>query len=99
MSLNRLENVANFTEFVKAFSNFGVEMIELAQLTNERQNVGYVFDFLFHFFLFCFGIFPFFCLFFFFQMFWAFFHEILEFFLFFQFSFHFVSGNHAHKIK
>lgn len=36
-SLSRLESVTNFTEFVKAFSQFGAEMIELAQLTNERQ--------------------------------------------------------------
>lgn len=39
MSLNRLENVANFTEFVKAFSHFGMEMVELTQLTGDRQNV------------------------------------------------------------
>ncbi|XP_046916901.2 alpha-catenin related isoform X1 [Dermatophagoides farinae] len=38
MSLNRLENVANFTEFVKAFSHFGMEMVELAHLTSDRQN-------------------------------------------------------------
>ncbi len=37
--MNRLENVANFTEFVKAFSQFGTEMVELAHLTGDRQNV------------------------------------------------------------
>lgn len=42
MSLNRLENVANFTEFVKAFSHFGMEMVELAHLTSDRQNVCFV---------------------------------------------------------
>ncbi|XP_076303963.1 alpha-catulin-like isoform X2 [Tachypleus tridentatus] len=38
ISLNRLENVANFTEFVKAFSQFGTEMVELAHLSGDRQN-------------------------------------------------------------
>ncbi|GFS44736.1 alpha-catulin [Trichonephila inaurata madagascariensis] len=38
ISLNRLENAANFTEFVKAFSQFGSEMVELAHLTGDRQN-------------------------------------------------------------
>ncbi|KAJ6218287.1 hypothetical protein RDWZM_009444, partial [Blomia tropicalis] len=38
MSLNRLENVANFTEFVKAFSHFGSEMVELAHLTSDRSS-------------------------------------------------------------
>lgn len=28
----------NFTEFVKAFSHFGTEMVELAHLTGDRQN-------------------------------------------------------------
>lgn len=37
-SLGRLESVANFTEFVKAFSQFGAEMVELAHLTGNRQN-------------------------------------------------------------
>lgn len=37
-SLGRLENVTNFTEFVKAFSQFGSEMVELAHLTGDRQN-------------------------------------------------------------
>uniref|UniRef100_A0A6M2DDD1 Putative alpha-catenin n=1 Tax=Xenopsylla cheopis TaxID=163159 RepID=A0A6M2DDD1_XENCH len=37
-SLGRLESVTNFTEFVKAFSVFGGEMVELAHLTGDRQN-------------------------------------------------------------
>ncbi|CAH1392812.1 unnamed protein product [Nezara viridula] len=37
-SLGRLEGVSNFTEFVKAFSQFGLEMVELAHLTGDRQN-------------------------------------------------------------
>ena len=37
-SLGRLESVTNFTEFVKAFSVFGAEMVELAHVTGERQN-------------------------------------------------------------
>ncbi|XP_037031788.1 alpha-catulin isoform X2 [Bradysia coprophila] len=37
-SLGRLESVANFTEFVKAFSVFGAEMVELAHVTGDRQN-------------------------------------------------------------
>lgn len=35
-SLGRLESVANFTEFVKAFSVFGAEMVELAHVTGEK---------------------------------------------------------------
>ncbi|XP_063593162.1 alpha-catulin-like [Penaeus indicus] len=35
-SLSRLESVTNFTEFVKAFSHFGAEMVELAHLTGDR---------------------------------------------------------------
>ncbi|XP_076681008.1 alpha-catenin related isoform X2 [Andrena cerasifolii] len=38
ISLGRLESVSNFTEFVKAFSQFGAEMVELAHLTGDRQN-------------------------------------------------------------
>ncbi|XP_023248647.1 uncharacterized protein LOC106639330 [Copidosoma floridanum] len=37
-SLGRLESVSNFTEFVKAFSQFGAEMVELAHMTGDRQN-------------------------------------------------------------
>jgi hypothetical protein len=29
--------VSNFTEFVKAFSQFGAEMVELAHLTGDRH--------------------------------------------------------------
>jgi len=36
-SLGRLEGVSNFTEFVKAFSQFGAEMVELAHLTGDRH--------------------------------------------------------------
>jgi len=36
-TLGRLEGVGNFTEFVKAFSQFGAEMVELAHLTGDRQ--------------------------------------------------------------
>ncbi|CAG7823619.1 unnamed protein product [Allacma fusca] len=35
-TLLRLEAVTNFTEFVKAFSQFGIEMVELAQLTGDQ---------------------------------------------------------------
>ncbi|KZC05580.1 PREDICTED: alpha-catulin [Dufourea novaeangliae] len=35
--LDRLEDVSNFTEFVKAFSQFGTEMVDLAHLTGDRQ--------------------------------------------------------------
>lgn len=34
-TLGRLEQVANFSEFVKAFSVFGAEMVELAHVTGE----------------------------------------------------------------
>ncbi|CAG0901003.1 unnamed protein product, partial [Darwinula stevensoni] len=37
-ALTRLENVKNFTEFVRAFCQFGQEMVDLAQLTGNRQN-------------------------------------------------------------
>ncbi|CAL1265239.1 unnamed protein product, partial [Larinioides sclopetarius] len=40
ISLSRLEHAPNFTEFVKAFSQFGSEMVELAHLTGDRQNDG-----------------------------------------------------------
>lgn len=43
-TLSRLESVANFTEFVKAFSVFGAEMVELAhvtcKLTEYHKNQG-----------------------------------------------------------
>ncbi|XP_064646308.1 alpha-catulin-like isoform X1 [Lineus longissimus] len=37
-SLNLIERVATFTDFVKAFSQFGNEMVDLAHLTGDRQN-------------------------------------------------------------
>lgn len=41
-TLGRLESVATFTEFVKAFSIFGTEMVELAHITGKllNENVG-----------------------------------------------------------
>ncbi|XP_031632491.1 alpha-catulin isoform X2 [Contarinia nasturtii] len=36
--LSRLEAVANFTEFIKAFAVCGAEMVELAHVTCNRQN-------------------------------------------------------------
>ncbi|KAG8202149.1 hypothetical protein JTE90_010508 [Oedothorax gibbosus] len=38
ISLNHLEHSTNFSEFVKAFSQFGSEMVDLAHLTGDRQN-------------------------------------------------------------
>jgi hypothetical protein len=32
-----MESVANFTEFVKAFSVFGAEMVELAHVTGKYK--------------------------------------------------------------
>ncbi|KAK2171063.1 hypothetical protein NP493_1106g00015 [Ridgeia piscesae] len=37
-SLVKIENVSSFTDFVKAFSQFGNEMVELAHLSGDRQN-------------------------------------------------------------
>ena len=37
-TLTRLEGVNNFTEFVKAFSQFGSEMVDFAHVTGDRQN-------------------------------------------------------------
>ncbi|CAE1327556.1 Alpha-catulin [Acanthosepion pharaonis] len=37
-SLLKLERVYNFTDFMEAFSQFGNEMVRLAQITGERQN-------------------------------------------------------------
>lgn len=44
--LKELENVNTFTDFVQAFSQFGSDMVELAHLSGDRQNVGipYLFD-------------------------------------------------------
>ena len=41
-SLVKIENVSSFTDFVKAFSQFGNEMVELAHLSGDRQNVSAV---------------------------------------------------------
>jgi len=38
-TLNRLETVASFSEFVKLFGIYGSQMVELAHLTGDRQNV------------------------------------------------------------
>ena len=38
-TLNRLEMVASFSEFVKLFGIYGSQMVELAHLTGDRQNV------------------------------------------------------------
>lgn len=37
-TLGRLESVATFTEFVKAFSIFGTEMVELAHITGMHSS-------------------------------------------------------------
>lgn len=38
-TLGRLESVATFTEFVKAFSVFGAEMVELAHITGKADRI------------------------------------------------------------
>lgn len=38
-TLNRLETVTSFSEFVKLFGIYGSQMVELAHLTGDRQNV------------------------------------------------------------
>jgi hypothetical protein len=38
-TLNRLETVTSFSEFVKLFGVYGSQMVELAHLTGDRQNV------------------------------------------------------------
>lgn len=42
-SLCRMEQVANFTEFVKAFSVFGAEMVELAHVTGKAITTSFSF--------------------------------------------------------
>ena len=42
--LEELEGVSTFTDFVQAFSQFGSDMVDLAHLSGDRQNVS-----LFHF--------------------------------------------------
>ncbi len=39
-TLNRLEAVTSFSEFVKLFGVYGSQMVELAHLTGDRQNVS-----------------------------------------------------------
>lgn len=36
--MTKLENTSNFTEFVKIFTDFGNEMVELAHRSGDRQN-------------------------------------------------------------
>lgn len=43
--LKELENVNTFTDFVQAFSQFGSDMVELAHLSGDRQNVGILYLF------------------------------------------------------
>ena len=38
--LKELEGVITFTDFVQAFSQFGSDMVELAHLSGDRQNVS-----------------------------------------------------------
>jgi hypothetical protein len=39
-TLNRLESVTQFSEFVKLFGVYGNQMVDLAHLTGDRQNVN-----------------------------------------------------------
>lgn len=39
VTLEQLERVSTFQEFVQIFSQFGNEMVEFAHLTGDRQNV------------------------------------------------------------
>ncbi len=39
LTLNKLENVIDFWNFVNFFTQYGTDLIELAHLTGERQNV------------------------------------------------------------
>ena len=38
--LEELESVSTFTDFVQAFSQFGSDMVDLAHLSGDRQNVS-----------------------------------------------------------
>lgn len=40
MTMEQLEKVSSFQEFVQIFSQFGNEMVEFAHLTGDRQNVS-----------------------------------------------------------
>lgn len=46
-TLGRLEQVANFSEFVKAFSVFGAEMVELAHVTGRKFKIN-IFVFIYY---------------------------------------------------
>jgi len=39
-TLDRIENCTTFAEFVKVFSEFGNEMVDLAHLSGDRQHVS-----------------------------------------------------------
>ena len=39
-TLNRLELVTSFSEFIKLFGVYGTQMVDLAHLTGDRQNVN-----------------------------------------------------------
>lgn len=40
LTMEQLEKVNTFQEFVQIFSQFGNEMVEFAHLTGDRQNVS-----------------------------------------------------------
>ena len=40
VSLQYIETCATFADFVKAFSQFGNDMVQLAHLSGDRQNVS-----------------------------------------------------------
>lgn len=39
-TLNRLEATTSFSDFAKLFGIYGSQMVELAHLTGDRQNVS-----------------------------------------------------------
>ena len=41
LSLQYIETCSTFADFVKAFSQFGNDMVQLAHLSGDRQNVSY----------------------------------------------------------
>ena len=43
--LQEIGDVVNFKDFVHAFSQFGGDMVELAYVSGERQNVSLIYDF------------------------------------------------------
>ena len=42
-SLDTIEKCSTFTDFVKSFSQFGKEMVNLAHVSGDRQNVSHNF--------------------------------------------------------